>query len=187
MAPPDPADPLGELRERLRATQEAAARLAGDEARVPPQGWAAPPRGDGAPGLDTDLAALAAAVAALRELVPPELQQQVADLIRQVLLLVRAILDRWIERLEAERGAEPEGEDIPIARAASAESLEPADDVAPRRAVDVEVHEVVLARAQDELDLVVGGPRGLGVQRADRRGHAIVLPAVDEQHGDAQR
>ena len=46
MAPPDPADPLGELRERLRATQEAAARLAGDDARVPPQGWAAPPRGE---------------------------------------------------------------------------------------------------------------------------------------------
>jgi hypothetical protein len=115
MAPPDPADPLGELRERLRATQEAAARLAGDEARVPPQGWAAPPSGGGgSPGLDADLAALAAAVAALRELVPPELQQQVADLIRQVLLLIRAILDRWIERLEAERGAEPEIEDIPI-------------------------------------------------------------------------
>jgi hypothetical protein len=116
MAPPEPADPLDELRERLRATQEAAARLAGDDARVPPQGWAVPPRrGDGAPGLDEDLAALAAAVAALRELVPPELQQQVADLIRQVLLVIRAILDRWIERLEAERGAEPEVEDIPIA------------------------------------------------------------------------
>jgi len=117
---PDPADPLGELRERLRATQEAAARLAGGDAGVPPQGWATPPRAsagddDRAPGLDADLAALAAAVAALRELVPPELQQQVADLIRQVLLLVRAILDRWIERLEGERGAEPEVEDIPIA------------------------------------------------------------------------
>ena len=115
MAPADSGDPLGELRERLRATQEAAARLAGDEARVPPQGWAAPPRGEGAPGLEADLAALTAAVAALRDLVPPELQQQVADLIRQVLLIVRAILDRWIERLEGERGAEPEVEDIPIA------------------------------------------------------------------------
>jgi hypothetical protein len=117
---PEPADPLGELRERLRATHEAAAKLAGDEARVPPQGWAATPRGGegegaAASGLDADLAALVAAVSALRELVPPELQQQVADLIRQVLLLIRAILDRWIERLEGERGAEPEVEDIPIA------------------------------------------------------------------------
>ena len=114
---PEPADRLAELRERLRATQEAAQRLAGEGPGVPPQGWAAAPGdGDGerAPGLDADLAALAAAVAALRELVPPELQQQVADLIRQVLLLIRAILDRWIERLEGERGAEPEVEDIPI-------------------------------------------------------------------------
>lgn len=120
MAPPEPTDPLGELRERLRATQEAAARLAGGDPRTPPpQGWAAPPRagGDdaGAAGLGDELAALAAAVAALRELVPPELQQQVADLARQVLLLVRTILDRWIERLEGERGAEPDVEDIPIA------------------------------------------------------------------------
>ena len=116
MAPPEPADPLGELRERLRATQEAAARLAGEEPPVPPQGWAAPPRaGDGSAGLDAELAALVAALAALRELVPPELQRQVADLVRQVLLLVRAILDRWIERLEGERGADPTVEDIPIA------------------------------------------------------------------------
>jgi hypothetical protein len=32
-----------------------------------------------------------------------------------VLLLIRAILDRWIERLDGERGAEPDVEDIPIA------------------------------------------------------------------------
>ena len=51
----------------------------------------------------------------LRELVPPELQQQVTDLIRQVLILVRAILDRWIDRLEPGRGSEPDVEDIPIA------------------------------------------------------------------------
>jgi hypothetical protein len=118
MPPPEPSDPLGELRERLRATQEAAGRLAGGDARVPPQGWAAASAAgapDGGAALNEELAALAAAVVALRELVPPELQQQVADLIRQVLLLVRAILDRWIERLEGERGAEPPVEDIPIA------------------------------------------------------------------------
>jgi hypothetical protein len=51
----------------------------------------------------------------LRELVPPELQQQVTDLIRQVLLLVRAMLDLVIERLEPGRGGEPDVEDIPIA------------------------------------------------------------------------
>jgi hypothetical protein len=114
MAPPEPADPLSDLRERLRATQDAAARLAGDAPRVPPQGWATPPRPDEPAGGD-ELAQLVALVGALRELVPPELQQQVTDLIRQVLLLVRAVLDRWIERLEGERGSEPDVEDIPIA------------------------------------------------------------------------
>lgn len=117
MAQPDPTDPLSDLRDRLRETHEAAARLAGDEPRVPPQGWAAPPRSSdsGASGADDEIAQLVALLGSLRELVPPELQQQVADLVRQVLLLIRAILDRWIERLEAERGAEPEVEDIPIA------------------------------------------------------------------------
>jgi hypothetical protein len=113
MAPPEPADPLADLRERLRATQEAAARLAGDEPRVPPQGWAAPPRADN--GAEDDIAQLVSLLGSLRELVPPELQQQVTDLIRQVLLLVRAILDHVIDRLEPGRGGEPEVEDIPIA------------------------------------------------------------------------
>jgi hypothetical protein len=113
MAPPDPADPLSDLRERLRATQEAAARLAGEAPRVPPQGWAAPPRTDGDTG--DELAQLVALLGSLRELVPPELQQQVTDLIRQVLLLVRAVLDLVIERLEPGRGGEPDVEDIPIA------------------------------------------------------------------------
>jgi hypothetical protein len=114
MAPPDPTDPLDELRERLRATQDAAARLAEDPPRVPPQGWATPPRAEGAAGPTDDLAALVALVQALRDLVPPELQQQVSDLVRQVLLLVRALLDHWIERLDGERGGEPEVQDIPI-------------------------------------------------------------------------
>src|SRR3954451_16438866 len=98
MAPSEPADPLADLRERLRATQEAAARLAGEDRRVPPQGWAAPPRDDagGGGGAGDDLAELAALLGTLRELVPPELQQQVTDLVRQVLVLVRAVLDRWI-------------------------------------------------------------------------------------------
>jgi hypothetical protein len=109
------ADPLADLRDRLRETQRAAERLAGEESRVPPQGWASLPRADGPePGLGDELAQLVAVVRSLRELVPPELQHQVIDLIRQVLILVRAILDRWIERLEPERGSEPDVEDIPI-------------------------------------------------------------------------
>jgi hypothetical protein len=115
MDPTGRPDPLDDLRERLRSTREAAERLAEDPPRVPPQGWATPPRAEGAGGPDADLAALVALVQALRDLVPPELQQQVTDLVRQVLLLVRALLDHGIERLEGERGDEPEVEDIPIA------------------------------------------------------------------------
>src|SRR3954453_1084822 len=119
MDPPEP-DPMSDLRDRLRATHEAAARLAGEEPRVPPQGWATPPRseagseGSGS-GSGDELAQLVALLGSLRELVPPELQQQLTDLIRQVLVLVRAILDHVIERLEPERGGEPDVEDIPIA------------------------------------------------------------------------
>src|SRR5688572_21716130 len=113
MAPTGPPDPLDDLRERLRATREAAERLAEDPPRVPPQGWATP-RAEGA-GPNDDLAALVALVQALRDIVPPELQQQVTELLRQILLLVRALVDYWIERLDGDgRGGQPEVEDIPI-------------------------------------------------------------------------
>ncbi len=57
-------------------------------------------------------------LAAVRELVPPEVRVQVAELARRLLLLVRAIVDWWLARLD---GAEPPAaaapapvEDIPI-------------------------------------------------------------------------
>jgi hypothetical protein len=101
MAPPDP---LTDLRERVHAAQEAAERLAG-EARD----W---PRREAADELD----ALVAMLRALRELVPAELQHQVTDVIRQVLLLLRAIIDFWVQRLDdgGTRAGEVEVEDIPI-------------------------------------------------------------------------
>jgi hypothetical protein len=103
MAPPDP---LSELRERVQAAQAAAERLAGearDQARELPHH-------------DTrdELDALVALLRALRELVPAELQQQVSDVIRQVLLLLRAVIDFWVDRLDAPRPAEVEVQDIPI-------------------------------------------------------------------------
>ena len=99
MAPPDP---LTELRERVQAAQAAAERLAG-EARE----W---PRREAADELD----ALVTLLRTLRELVPPELQQQVTEVMRQVLLLLRAIIDFWVDRLEAPRGGTVEVEDIPV-------------------------------------------------------------------------
>jgi hypothetical protein len=117
---PDRDDPLDELRGRVRATQAAAERLAGEargaaraarEGRPPPAGWATPGARDSA---GDDLQALTALLGALREIVPAELQAQLAEVIRQVLQLVRALIDWWLERIEGERGAEPDVEDIPI-------------------------------------------------------------------------
>jgi hypothetical protein len=99
MAPPDP---LAELRERVHAAQAAAERLAGEAREVP--------RHDTRDELDV----LVALLRALRELVPAELQQQVSEVIRQVLLLLRAVIDYWVDRLDAPRPAEVEVQDIPI-------------------------------------------------------------------------
>jgi hypothetical protein len=128
--PPTETDPLDDLRERIRATKEAAERLhqQAAEARaaeqsggVPHQGWATPEdRGERA----DEVHALAQLLRSLRELLPDEFQTHLNDLIRQLLLLVRAIIDWWVERLELESGAAPRTppgggaprvEDIPIA------------------------------------------------------------------------
>ncbi|HKE81150.1 MAG TPA: hypothetical protein VKB54_17675 [Solirubrobacteraceae bacterium] len=95
MAPPDP---LTELRERVQAAQEAAERLAG-EARHETR---------------DELEALVGLLRTLRELVPAELQEQLTETIRQVLLLIRALIDFWVERLEAPRPEAVEVEDIPV-------------------------------------------------------------------------
>ncbi len=112
-----PPEALDALRERLRATQEAAQRLA-DEATgsassgVPRAGWDVPGRADDA---NAELEALVRMLALLRDVVPPELRAQLAELVRQLLVFVRAVLDWWIERMEpGPRGDEPRVEDIPI-------------------------------------------------------------------------
>jgi hypothetical protein len=104
MAPPDP---LTELRDRVHAAQAAAERLAG-EARTQARDLPSETR--------DELDALVGLLRALRELVPPELQQQVTDVIRQILLLLRAVIDFWVERLEAPPGASAgvEVQDIPV-------------------------------------------------------------------------
>ncbi len=122
-----PDDPLHELRERLAATQAAAERLAGDaaharaehdEGRIPPAGWATP--SDHAERSE-ELHALVGLLEALRSLVPAELEAQLREVTRQVLLLVRAVVDWWLERVDAPAaaGAAPAGpvtrlQEIPI-------------------------------------------------------------------------
>jgi hypothetical protein len=132
---------LQALRERLQATQEAAQRLAeeaaeeararaaggpegsagpadpGDrrEGRPPPAGWDVPRRAGDA---HAEIDALLALLAQLRDLLPPELRAQLAELARQILVFVRAVLDWWIERMDggvARGGGRDDVEDIPIA------------------------------------------------------------------------
>lgn len=114
-------DPLADLRERVRATREAAERL-GEEAaeamraererRVPPSGWATPGQRS---ETREELQALVALLETIRDLVPAELQQQVREVIRQILLLIRAIIDWWLDHIDpALHAGEPVVEDIPI-------------------------------------------------------------------------
>lgn len=125
------ADVLEELRERLRATQDAAERIAGrvgaagshvapegeSHDGIPPQGWAA--HGDDQqPNVD-EIESLLTALRSLRDLLPEELQEQLRETIRNVLLLIRGILDLALHRLETgELPAPPPpaeaAEDIPI-------------------------------------------------------------------------
>jgi hypothetical protein len=119
MAPEPEPERLDDLRARLRETQAAAQRLA-DE--IPPQGWAtAHARSETA----EEIQALVAVLRTLREVVPDDLWEQVREIVRQLLLLLRALLDLVVERLGADgrsagaagRGSRsgPDLQDIPIA------------------------------------------------------------------------
>ncbi len=111
------ADHLDDLRERLRATQEAAERIAGS---IPPQGWASVD--DGSVAAD-EIRALVTLVQGLGDLLPEELREQAREVLRQVVALLRAILDVIGARLAAAAEAGPQTprsggpvvENIPIA------------------------------------------------------------------------
>jgi hypothetical protein len=109
-------DPFDDLRDRLKATQDAAERLVNG---TPEQGWestSAQEREEAA----REVQAVVAVLHALRDVVPPELWEQVREVLRQLLLLVRALLDLVVERLEPgapppPRPDPPPVEDIPLA------------------------------------------------------------------------
>jgi hypothetical protein len=119
MAHPETDDPFDELRARIRSTADAAERLS-FEAAAGAGGSQDDPgrRARAADDATQEAQALVALVALLRDLLPEELRQQIADLVRQVLLLVRAVIDWYLQRLEpgaAEpRRAGPVVEDIPL-------------------------------------------------------------------------
>jgi hypothetical protein len=114
-------DALGRLEERLDRASQAAERLLADAAervttpKPPPAGWQQPAEepGTGSPLLaDADL--LLAVFGALRDRIPPDLQQRLAEAIREVLLALRALIDWYLERSERGRSGPAEVQDIPI-------------------------------------------------------------------------
>jgi hypothetical protein len=83
---------------------------------VPPAGWQQPAADGGAArgwgGGEVDL--LLGVLASLRDRIPPELQQRLADAVREVLLAVRALIDWFLERSERQRAEPRQVQDIPI-------------------------------------------------------------------------
>jgi len=87
------------------------ARAGRTEPRPPPAGYAVPDPGPTTGTLDE----LAALVRMVRALVPDELARELGELARELLLLMRALIDWLVGRLEGERAQPVEVTDIPIA------------------------------------------------------------------------
>jgi hypothetical protein len=113
-----PEDPLAAVREAERLVREATERAEKIAEETPPRGFEAPQgRGGGAAGGPAfpDLSAIAGLVELARGSLPPDLQRQVQQALRELLIALRAVLDYSIDRLEP--GQEPPSstvEDIPI-------------------------------------------------------------------------
>ncbi|HVS28463.1 MAG TPA: hypothetical protein VHE14_02865 [Solirubrobacteraceae bacterium] len=116
-------DALEALRERIREARDAAQRVA-DQATAasattsrgaPARGWATPaPDGGERPG-DRELQALLAIADIVRGLVPEDLQRQIVELVKELLLLLRTLIDWSVDRLDRRRPSEPTDiQDIPI-------------------------------------------------------------------------
>jgi hypothetical protein len=112
-------DPLERLRAQVEAAHAAAQRVAeeaaaNERAEVPPAGYAAPGEHARAGEENPEVRALVALIELVRDLVPADLQRQLVELIRELLVLARTIIDLIVSRLERRRPTEPEIEDIPL-------------------------------------------------------------------------
>lgn len=126
---PDPPaeDPLAALREHVRHAHAAAERLAfaaggpgpppgrgpaATDPEAPSSGWASE---EGDPTLGRELRSLAALLESLNGLLPPELRQQLHEVVHQILLLIRDVVDWLAQRMAREAPVPPsEVQDIPI-------------------------------------------------------------------------
>jgi hypothetical protein len=78
----------------------------------PPSGYAVPPSDSSGHSTVAELESL---IRSVRELLPEELVRELGALVRELLLLMRALIDWSLERLERRRSAPVEVTDIPIA------------------------------------------------------------------------
>jgi hypothetical protein len=113
-------DPLADLRERLDATRRAAERVADEAAEAagragrgedPGPGWRTAAERE---ALRDDVGALVTTIGSLADLLPDELRAQLAEVVRELLLLLRAIIDLVVDRLAPERRPAPAVQDIPL-------------------------------------------------------------------------
>jgi hypothetical protein len=95
-------EPFDDLRASMRATREAAERIA---AHVPAQGWASEAEGSLAAA---EIEALLGALRGLRDLVPEDLWEEIRELLRLLVLVLRAVLDAIARRLEASAEPDPD-------------------------------------------------------------------------------
>ncbi len=134
---PGGADRLDAIAAQIQAAREAAERLAaevggmtgsgtagtgesgaggrGESRRPPPSGYAVPGHdGSGAPSGAEAIAAILALLEQVRHAIPPDLARQLLELARELLLLLQALVEWAVGRLEARRSAPVEVQDIPI-------------------------------------------------------------------------
>jgi hypothetical protein len=104
----DPLDAVRQAERLVREATERAERLAADDA--PAQGYDSPRSENAFP----DLSALTGLLELARNSLPPDLQRQLAQALRELLIALRAVLDYSIERLEPGATTSVEVEDIPI-------------------------------------------------------------------------
>ena len=112
-----PDDPLAAVREAERLVREATERAQRLAAGVPPRGYEPhPPSRPKDSHAFPDLSALAGVLELARGSLPPDLQRQLQQALRELLLALRAVLDYSIDRLEPGPQPPPPAsvEDIPI-------------------------------------------------------------------------
>ena len=112
---PDPLEAVREAERLVREATERAEAIAREGARhVPPRGFDVPGRERAAEAFP-DLSALTGLLELARQSLPPDLQRQLTQALRELLVALRAVLDYSIDRLEqGEAPAGPQVEDIPV-------------------------------------------------------------------------